>query len=101
MPLKRENGASYDGDDPGSYYYETPDLSVKNNNGFPKDSLSDLMWGRLLNQNVLTALPHSHIPFSHCFSQLTFEVMQQEGNETGIGRYDISIADISLINVLE
>lgn len=99
VPLKRENGASYDGDDPGSYYYETPDLSVKNNNGFPKDSLSDLMWGRLLNQNVLTALPHSHIPFSHCFSQLTFEVMQQEGNETGIGRYDISIADISLINV--
>lgn len=100
VPLQRTAGASADGDDPASYYYETPDLSKQDGNGFPKDSLRDLMWGRLLNQNVKTALPHCHIPFQHVFSQLTFEVMQQENpDEKGKGLYDISIADISLTNI--
>lgn len=100
VPLKRTAGASADGDDPASYYYETPDLSKQDGNGFPKDSLRDLMWGRLLNQNVKTALPHCHIPFQHVFSQLTFEVMQQENpDEKGKGLYDISIADITLTNI--
>lgn len=100
VPLKRTAGASADGDDPDSYYYETPDLSKQDGNGFPKDSLRDLMWGRLLNQNVKTALPHCHIPFQHVFSQLTFEVMQQEHPEKkGKGLYDISIADITLTNI--
>lgn len=100
VPLQRTAGASADGDDPASYYYETPDLSKQDGNGFPKDSLRDLMWGRLLNQNVKTALPHCHIPFQHVFSQLTFEVMQQEHpDKKGKGLYDISIADISLTNI--
>lgn len=100
VPLQRTAGASADGDAPASYYYETPDLSKQDGNGFPKDSLRDLMWGRLLNQNVKTALPHCHIPFQHVFSQLTFEVMQQEHPEKkGKGLYDISIADITLTNI--
>lgn len=100
VPLQRTAGASADGDDPASYYYETPDLSKQDGNGFPKDSLRDLMWGRLLNQNVKTALPHCHIPFQHVFSQLTFEVMQQENpDEKGKGLYDIRIADITLTNI--
>lgn len=100
VPLQRTAGASADGDAPASYYYETPDLSKQDGNGFPKDSLRDLMWGRLLNQNVKTALPHCHIPFQHVFSQLTFEVMQQENpDEKGKGLYDISIADITLTNI--
>lgn len=99
VPLKRTAGASADGDDPDTWYYETPDLSVQDD-GFPKDSLRDLMWGRLLNQNVKTALPHCHIPFQHVFSQLTFEVMQQENpDEKGKGLYDIRIADITLTNI--
>lgn len=100
VPLQRTAGASADGDDPDTWYYETPDLSVQDADGFPKDSLRDLMWGRLLNQNVKTALPHCHIPFQHVFSQLTFEVMQQENpDEKGKGLYDISIADITLTNI--
>lgn len=100
VPLQRTAGASADGDAPASYYYETPDLSVQDADGFPKDSLRDLMWGRLLNQNVKTALPHCHIPFQHVFSQLTFEVMQQENPEKkGKGLYDIRIADITLTNI--
>ena len=100
VPLQRTAGAPADGDDPDTWYYETPDLSVQDADGFPKDSLRDLMWGRLLNQNVKTALPHCHIPFQHVFSQLTFEVMQQEHPEKkGKGLYDISIADITLTNI--
>lgn len=100
VPLQRTAGASADGDDPDTWYYETPDLSVQDADGFPKDSLRDLMWGRLLNQNVKTALPHCHIPFQHVFSQLTFEVMQQENpDKKGKGLYDISIADITLTNI--
>ena len=52
VPLKRTAGASADGDDPASYYYETPDLSVPDADGFPKDSLRDLMC-------ITSALPTS------------------------------------------
>ncbi len=44
--------------------------------------LNDLMWGRLLNQNIATVGhgttgTQSVLPFKHCFSKLRFKVYQQ------------------------
>jgi len=51
--------------------------------------LNDLMWGRLLNQNIETAgvnasnATQSIIPFIHAFSRLRFMVVQQSEDDPG------------------
>lgn len=98
VPLGHNGDAQ--GDNPANWYYETPDLSDQDNDGFPKDSLRDLMWGRLLNRNIENSPAHCHLEFRHTLSQLTFEVMQQSSpTDETTGLYDIRIAGIRLKNV--
>lgn len=65
--------------------------------------LNDLMRGRLLNQNIVTAgkgssQTHSILPFRHCFSLLHFKVAQQpeEGTKDTPSFPDVYVEDIKV-----
>ncbi len=77
--------------------------ALKRTESVVNGKLNDLMRGRLLNQNILTAgegssQTQSILPFRHCFSLLHFKVAQQpaEGTENEPSFPDVYVEDIKV-----